>query len=386
MIAVRKGASGHPARSERYRDILAPLGLQDELRTVLRVRDACWGYICLHREVAQATFSRDEARFVQRLAPHLAEGLRTGLLRQACHLEDTADSPGLVILGADGAVAGMNDAAGRWLEDLGGRADGSDLPIEISAVATRLRHLDASAPAMPRLRVRARTGRWATLHASWMNSNGDKAITVILEEAAPAEVAPVIMSAYGLTDREKTICGLVCQGLPTRQIADRLHLTTDTVQDHLKSAFERPACTAAASSSPRFFSATTCPARSPVSRSPAQARSPSGEPSGHLSRRFRRGMTNLVTNPEPPGSQRSALGTRSRIRVCGVPASPGDAIGDDQTCCSKNSANASARLAESNSRSSIRYLGSPTGWRIAKLRTPALARASAKLSNAVFQS
>jgi hypothetical protein len=44
-----------------------------------------------------------------------------------------------------------------------------------------------------------------------MNSHGDKAITVILEEAAPAEVAPVIMAAYGLTDREKTICGLVCQ-------------------------------------------------------------------------------------------------------------------------------------------------------------------------------
>ena len=159
---LMEATGGHPARSERYRDIFAPLGLQDELRAVLRVRDACWGYICLHREAAQATFSRDEARFVQRLAPHLAEGLRTGLLRQACDLEDTADSPGLVILGADGAVAGMNDAAGRWLEDLGGRADGSDLPIEISAVATRLRHLDASAPAMPRLRVRARTGRWAT--------------------------------------------------------------------------------------------------------------------------------------------------------------------------------------------------------------------------------
>ena len=91
----------------------------------------------------QATFSPDEARFMQRLAPHLAEGLRMGLLRQACALEDAAVGPGLVILGADGAVAGMNDAAGRWLEDLGGRADGSDLPIEISALATRLRHLDA---------------------------------------------------------------------------------------------------------------------------------------------------------------------------------------------------------------------------------------------------
>ena len=236
---LMEATGGHPASSDRYRDIFAPLGLQDELRAVLRTRDTCWGYVCLHREAAQASFSRDEARFVQRLAPHLAEGLRMGLLRQACDLEDAAHGPGLIILGPDGAVAGMNDAAGRWLEDLGGRADGSDLPIEISALATRLRHLDASAPAMPRLRVRARTGRWAVLHASWMNSRGDKAIAVIVEEAAPAEVAPVIMSAYGLTEREKTICGLVCQGLPTRQIADRLHLTTDTVQDHLKSVFDK---------------------------------------------------------------------------------------------------------------------------------------------------
>ena len=108
---LMEATGGHPELSDRYRDILAPLGLQDELRAVLRMRNACWGFICLHREDAEATFSRDEARFVQRLAPHLAEGLRMGLLRQACDLEDAADSPGLVVLGADGAVAGMNDAA-----------------------------------------------------------------------------------------------------------------------------------------------------------------------------------------------------------------------------------------------------------------------------------
>ena len=114
---LMQATDGHPARSDRYRDIFAPLGLQDELRAVLRIRDSCWGYICLHREAPQV-FSQGEARFVQRLAPHLAEGLRLGLLRQACDLEDATDGPGLVILAADGAVAGMNDAAGQWLEDL----------------------------------------------------------------------------------------------------------------------------------------------------------------------------------------------------------------------------------------------------------------------------
>jgi len=236
---LMQATDGHPARSDRYRDIFAPLGLQDELRAVLRVRGACWGYLCLHRESAQAAFSGDEARFVQRLAPHIAEGIRMGLLRQACDLEAAADAPGLVLLAADGAVAGMNQAAERWLEELGGHADGSDLPIEISALATKLRHLKALEPALPRLQVRTRSGRWGALHASWLTSHAEDTIAVIIEEAASVEVAPMIMTAYGLTDREKTITALVCQGLPTRQIASRLHLTTDTVQDHLKSVFDR---------------------------------------------------------------------------------------------------------------------------------------------------
>jgi DNA-binding CsgD family transcriptional regulator len=80
---------------------------------------------------------------------------------------------------------------------------------------------------------------WAVLHASWMNSHADKAITVILEEAALAQAAPLIMAACGLTDREQTTSGLVCQGRSTRQIADHLHLTTDTMEDHLKSVFDR---------------------------------------------------------------------------------------------------------------------------------------------------
>jgi DNA-binding CsgD family transcriptional regulator len=230
--------SGRPASSDRYRDIFAPLGLQDELRAVLRVRGTCWGYLCLHRESPQA-FSRDEARFVQRLAPHLAEGLRMGLLRQACRLDQAPNGPGLVMLATDGAVTGLNGAAAQWLEDLGGHADGSDLPIEIAALAIRLRHLPPAEPAMPRLQVRTSSGRWAVLHASWLNSQAEQLITVIIQEAAPADVAPLIMAAYGLTDRERTISALVCRGMSTRQIADRLHLTADTVQDHLKSVFGR---------------------------------------------------------------------------------------------------------------------------------------------------
>ena len=47
------------------------------------------------------------------------------------------------------------------------------------------------------------------------------------------------MMAYGLTKQEQALTGLVCRGLSTSEIADRLHITPNTIQDHLKSIFEK---------------------------------------------------------------------------------------------------------------------------------------------------
>ena len=91
----------------------------------------------------------------------------------------------------------------------------------------------------PRLCVRTRTGRWAVLHASWLGVERQTTVAVIIEQAAPLEVAPVVMAAYGLTERERAVAGLVCQGLSTTEIAARLHVSANTVQDHLKPIFHK---------------------------------------------------------------------------------------------------------------------------------------------------
>jgi hypothetical protein len=63
---------GELARSPRYRDILAPMDLGDELRAALSVGSKCWGFMCLHRERSSPNFTPAEAAFLAKLTPHLA--------------------------------------------------------------------------------------------------------------------------------------------------------------------------------------------------------------------------------------------------------------------------------------------------------------------------
>jgi DNA-binding CsgD family transcriptional regulator len=231
--------AGHLAASLRYCEIFAPLGLGDELRAVLRLDGACWGYLCLHRE-SGAPFSTDEVRFVRRLAPHLAEAIRASILTSNVELSHVADAPGLVVVAPDGTMLSTTTAGERWLEELGSPDPATHgLPVEVHALAATVRHAGGTAPTLPRLRVRTRAGRWAILHGSRLHTGDGDAVAVIIEEPSPAELAPVLMMAYRLTKQEQTITQLVCRGLSTRELAERLHITPNTVQDHLKSIFDK---------------------------------------------------------------------------------------------------------------------------------------------------
>jgi DNA-binding CsgD family transcriptional regulator len=227
---------GDPSSSARYRDIFAPLGLEDELRVVLRARGSVWGFMCLHREHGSA-FSAEEVAFAQRIAPSLAEGVRLGLLVQGSESAQLADSPGLILLAGDGSVIGKNTAADRWLEELNPTGTPA-IPDEVHALAARLNSRGPSA-GVPQLRTRTRAGRWAILHASRMPNQGRDNVAVMIQQATADQVAPVVMSAYGLTEQERTISGLVFHGLSTRAISETLHITEHTIQDHLKSIFDK---------------------------------------------------------------------------------------------------------------------------------------------------
>jgi DNA-binding CsgD family transcriptional regulator len=61
----------------------------------------------------------------------------------------------------------------------------------------------------------------------------------MIEDATPAETAPLIQESYGFSARESEITRLVVLGLSTAEIAQQLVISSHTVQDHLKSIFEK---------------------------------------------------------------------------------------------------------------------------------------------------
>ncbi len=233
-------------RSPRSREILTPLGLGDELRAALITGGACWGFMCLHRDRSSPPFTAGEAAFLARLTPHLAEGLRKALLISATTRPTLPDEPGVLLLAEDLSLAAITPTAERWLAEVAA-ADWprtqQALPYAVEAAA-RLQALerdsDMQPDLLPKVRLRTASGHWLVLHASRLGGpSAGGQIAVIIEAARPAEVAPLIVQAYELSKREGEIMQSVLRGLSTAEIVATLHISPNTVQDHLKAIFEK---------------------------------------------------------------------------------------------------------------------------------------------------
>lgn len=62
---------------------------------------------------------------------------------------------------------------------------------------------------------------------------------VVIEPANAAEIAPIIVEAYDLSEREQQITRLIARGFATSDIATELFLSAHTVRDHVKSIFQK---------------------------------------------------------------------------------------------------------------------------------------------------
>jgi DNA-binding CsgD family transcriptional regulator len=251
VALLSETTGGDLERSTRYAEYLRPLGLAYEMSGAFTSGGYLWGSMDLIRESGSPDFKPREVNLLRRIAPHLGNGLKMAALRVHTRMEEGAtDVPGVLTLDYRGRVVQNTPAAERWLrdlEDLGpGWREWEGLPRALRTVVLSLRRAlsperERDEESVPSLRARARSGRWLTLYGSLSEATPERGAetVIIIEPAKPEELLPFSMSAYGLSPREEELVKLVVRGLSTSRISRTLFISEHTVQNHLRSVFEK---------------------------------------------------------------------------------------------------------------------------------------------------
>jgi DNA-binding CsgD family transcriptional regulator len=215
--------------------------LEHQLRAALVVDGTQWGL--LHIERRHPAFTPGEVSLVDAVVPHFGRAFRRWILVDPNHDPSAATPaiPGVIVLDQDNEVDSISLEAEHWLSEWGS-ADLKIPPAAIAAVvgAARARAHSGDNQITPSARVRLPTGTWLQVRATHLTRPGrTPRAAIVLERATLEQVAPLIARAHQLSQRETEIALLVLRGLNTSEIAGKLFISEYTVQDHLKSIFEK---------------------------------------------------------------------------------------------------------------------------------------------------
>ncbi len=238
---LRQLVETDPGGAGEYVELLRSMGAEHEALVALRARDGeHWGAVYLAREPSRPDFSSEELDFLRLVAPHLAEGIRRGLLAGEAAEPEAPDAPAIVVLAEDLTLESVTPGAQQWLSDLP-VLDRGQLPAAVLSVAQvalagrgQGRHGDEPASA----RVRAERRGWVMLHGQTLAGSGRR-VAVTIQPASPDRITSLLMAAYGLTEREEQVARHVLQGHSTAEIAEALCVSPYTVQEHLKHIFDK---------------------------------------------------------------------------------------------------------------------------------------------------
>jgi DNA-binding CsgD family transcriptional regulator len=226
---------GHPELCRRHRDFNHPrFGFTDELRAAFVSRGTLWGAIGVYRGPGEPPFTPADAAELAEACELLAVAVQRALFRaEAGHVVPDAQGPAVLIVGGDDRATQLTPAARTAIEGFGGY-DHGDLPAVVLAVVASCR--TAGSPFASHCKDLG--GRWLSVRAAPLEGPGND-VVVTLEPAPRAALSRMALAAHGLTAREEDVALLVLQGTGTQGIADALHLSPHTVQDHLKKVFAK---------------------------------------------------------------------------------------------------------------------------------------------------
>lgn len=238
---LSQATRGRPERSARYRDLLEPSGIPHELRAAFVRRGRVWGAVHVARRESSGAFTQRDADVLAQVLAPIAEGIRGSLRFDAARRVAGPEAPGLVVIDGAGEVELITPPALPMLTAIGSEGidpEKGELPSGIHALAAFARNQDElTADGGNVVTVPGRDGL-VTLHCSKPDPAGDR-VAIVIEAASGPRAATVRLEAHGATAREREVATLIARGLTNPEIAETLVLSPHTVQDHVKSLFEK---------------------------------------------------------------------------------------------------------------------------------------------------
>jgi DNA-binding CsgD family transcriptional regulator len=249
VALLDEATGGDLAQSLIWRELLARHGVHDAASVVFADRFGCWAFLELWRSETVGCFSREEAQFLADLTPALTLALRrlqAGTFIARPTRERARVGPVVLVLSPGLQVRGQTAETTEYLRILIPTApDRTPIPAVAYNVVAQLLAVEAGIDGhAPSARVHVADGLWMTARAARLDGPGpscDHDIAVTLEESSGAERVDVFGRAFGLTLRERELIDQLVEGRDTREVAQRMFVSENTVQDHLKAIFAKTA-------------------------------------------------------------------------------------------------------------------------------------------------
>lgn len=219
--------------SARLQNVWRPLGLHQELRLLFDSDGSCWGAAGLVR--ARSDFSDRETEYLAAVAPAIATATRIAV-RTDLATRNAAAPPAIVILDSRGELRSATPEARVWEGHINEREAGR------FGVMMRIMARGAIQNQAAGFRARMNDGRgdWAILQASTLvGGDDDGEVAISIESAVGEELTSMLLVAYGLSPRESDVSLEIIAGHSTATIAEHLYVSSNTVQDHVKSVFAK---------------------------------------------------------------------------------------------------------------------------------------------------
>ena len=243
VATLVEATDGDLTRSPRHQKLYAAYGASDELRAVFMAGDRCLAIGAFVR-TGGAVFDAQELCDVRALLAPATALLRRALGR--CAPTASMPAPTVLILdAADRVISMTSDGAAMLSELMTGQLgvsralEGTDPHALPGTIQVAVSHTRASRTSTRfTTRLRSRSGVWVQVQVAALDGPGEQ-VAVSIDAIRSAELIPLLLESYGLTAREIEIVLCLCRGLPTRDIAAELAISTHTVRDHLKAVFEK---------------------------------------------------------------------------------------------------------------------------------------------------